>query len=163
MSEGKNNLYVGLIAAVGVIIAATLGNWQNIFPDKVSELTKVQYEPTNDIDTEIRIFLVYKNTNESIESMRQAMIVESIKRFKISYEEAELAAKIEVPSKEEFEKIFLDVYKDNFTLAEIQALNSIHSTQAAQRAAALAPKISKEFIEKYARRLEHMEVGSDNP
>ena len=162
MSEDKSNLYVGLIAAFAMIFGAALGNWQNIFPEKVSELTKFQYDPTSDIDTEIRIFLAYKNTNESIESIRQAMIVESIKRFEITFEEAELEVKAEVLGREEFEKIFLDVYKDNFTLAEIQALNSIHSTQAAQREAALAPKLSKEFFEKYVGRLERMETISDD-
>lgn len=138
---GDSEFIIALIGLVGVVVTAVLSNWDKLFGKK----PKVQaaysgYRPTGDFETELRYYFDVSGTRRTMESMQDQVLLNA-KMELISKEPSDAAEIEKVFEAIKDEAIRVDdviaemtpIYKEHFTVEEMQELNKFYSTDVMQK------------------------------
>ena len=148
----SNEILIAIIGLIGVLVTAGLSNWDKIFPESnVIEAEYSGYRPTDNYETELRYFFNVSGTRLIITNM-QSQLARTLK-MQLSMQHPEESKMIstmldialeEAVTLDEVIKQLLPIYKNHFTLAEIQELNKFYSTEAMQNMTKKLPLLAQE-------------------
>jgi len=139
----KKEILIAIIGLIGIIAAAFISSWDKIFPDPYEITTSYSnYKATQDIEIELRIFFKksgIENNIRELESIKMKLLNESLeqnlKRKYANKKEVALTNKVIIDgqiSTDEIINSMITIYKDYFTLNEVQEINKLLSTKTMQ-------------------------------
>lgn len=168
-----NEVLIAVIGLIGVLVTAGLSNWDKIFPDSnVIEAKYSGYRPTDNYETELRHFINVSGTRLALDNMQKQLVHNFKMQLSAQYpEDSEEIKKVmdialeEAITLDEMILKMIPVYKNHFTLQEIQELNKFYSTETmqnmikklpllAQEAAPIQVELFTSFQKRYVERLE---------
>ena len=136
----SNEVTIALIGLTGVLVTAFISNWDKLFPKK-NEVKAIfsGYNQTNDFETELRYYFLASGTRKLIESMVKQLLLNQKAALIQQYPEdsKKITKVIEVSLEEAITvddviKNLLPVYKNYFSIEELQELNKFYSTEIMQ-------------------------------
>ena len=165
----KNEVTIAIIGLIGILVTGVFSSWDKIFPDEeVMQVRFSGYRATGNFETELRYYFEVSGVRALMENMQQ-QLVNNFKMTLISQypEEAEeidaiMNASIEeAVTLDEAIKKLLPVYRNHFTIEEIQELNRFYSTEIMQNMLKKMPLLTQEaaplqveLIEEFQKRFE---------
>jgi hypothetical protein len=139
----KKEISIAILGLIGVIAAAVISSWDKIFPDPYQITTSYSdYKVTRDIEIELRIFFKksgIENNIRELESFNMKLLSEKLdqdleKKY-ANKKQINLINKVILDgqiSTDETINSMISIYKDYFTLSEIQDINKLLSTKTMQ-------------------------------
>ena len=157
----STEIIIAAIGLAGVLATATISNWDKILPGRgVVTATYQGYQPTGNFETELRYFLEITGTRKQFEedwksdgaefkkaflSQNPEISAEKFKQFNKEFDEGFEAAKKAMPTFDERVAIILPVYSKYYSVADLQKLIKLHSTEDMQNMFKLQTLINKEL------------------
>ncbi len=169
-----NEILIAIIGLIGVLATAGFSNWDKIFPDSDVIEAKTGYRPTDNFETELRHFFNVSGTRQAVDNMQKQVALNYKMQLSSEYpEDSEVIHKImdvaleEAITLDEMLIKMMPVYKNHFTLQELQELNRFYSTEAMQNMIKKMPLLTQEsaplqvelfqnFQKRYFERLEEV-------
>lgn len=144
----RGEIIVGLIGLVGVVVTATLSNWDKISPpDGTVSAAYRGYRPTGDIGVEIRYFMEVSGLRDSVARIQRNALVEA--RSEIAragtippsvLDSAFEAVSLELKGEyDTFVASYVPVAAKRISLEQIQELNKFYSTERMRSYIAVQP------------------------
>jgi hypothetical protein len=125
----KGEIIIAIIGLIGVISTALISNWDKVSgqPQLAIQQIKQGYEPTGDLEIELRYLYEVTGTRKMIKNLKQ-MYYQKMMTEGLTQEEANeiLAA---FPDENKMIDVTINVMKKYMTLEEVQALNQFYSTE----------------------------------
>lgn len=151
--QSKKEISIALIGLVGILVTAFFSNWDKLFPpENVLETTFIGYRLTDDFETELRYYIEVSGTRKTIESMQEQVLnqekMQLLQQYPADSEKTERLFQIikeEAITVDEVVKEMIPIYKNHFTLEEIQELNKFYSTEIMQSMIKKMPLVNQEF------------------
>lgn len=150
-TAGKGSeIAVAMIGLVGMIATGVLTNIDKIFHTTV-QAQYTGYHPTGDFDTELRYFLEVSGAHKMVDSMQQ-QVLQSAKADLLSKYPGQadsIDRTFDALAKEpvRFEDVFqalLPVYRNHYTVSQIQELNKFYSTDVMRSMVKEAPLVMQD-------------------
>ena len=143
---------IAIIGLIGILVTAGLSNWDKIFPESnVIEAKYSGYRPTDNYETELRHYFNVSGTRLALDNMQKQLAQNFKMQLSAEYpEDSEEIKKIMDIALEEaltFDEILtklIPVYKNHFTLLELQELNKFYSTETMQNMIKKLPLLTQE-------------------
>jgi hypothetical protein len=141
----STEITIAVIGLAGALATAGFSNWDKMFPGRGVVTASYQgYQPTGNFETELRYFLEVTGARKQVEEdwkndgteFKSAILAkhpeisaEQLKQFNKDFDEGFEAAKKAMPTFDEQVAIILPVYSKYYSVAEIQKLIKLHSTE----------------------------------
>jgi len=148
-----NEILIGVIGLICVLVTAGFSNWDKIFSESnVIQAKYSGYSPTDHFETELRHYFNVSGLKNTFDIMQKQLAQNFKMQLSKQYpKDSEKIKKIINVALEE-EAITLDeiipkmlpVYKNHFTLQELQKLNKFYSTETMQNMIKIMPLLTKE-------------------
>jgi hypothetical protein len=150
-SKKYETVIIAIIGLVGVLFTAVASNWDKLFYHTVTA-TYTGYQPTGNIETEIRYLLEVNGTRAGLKEMQDGMI-ESAKAQLVAADPThpEKTQKLldflrkNTPSYEDTLGILIPLWEKHFNLEEVQELNRFFSTPQMQQMVSAQPQVIREM------------------
>jgi Uncharacterized protein conserved in bacteria (DUF2059) len=150
-SKKYETVIIAIIGLVGVLFTAVASNWDKLFYHTVTA-TYTGYQPTGNIETEIRYLLEVNGTRAGLKEMQDGMI-ESAKAQLVAADPThpEKTQKFldflrkNTPSYEDTLGILIPLWEKHFNLEEVQELNRFFSTPQMQQMVSAQPQVIREM------------------
>lgn len=136
----SNEIAIAIIGVISTIATAVFSNWDKIFgKDKIVKVKYSGYQPTKNFETELRHYFEVTGHRKLVEKHADHLILNQKNKLIQQYPE-DSHLYVELMQRYQKERITFDdvikrilpIYKDHFTLAEIQELNKFYSTESMQ-------------------------------
>src|SRR6266480_4723099 len=122
----RTKIVVAVIAVVGAIGVAVISNVDKLRSSGKAELTP--YNPTNDIEVELRHHVEISGLREAIQTMKKTLENKYRERYKLT--DDELACIIDTSFfGNDYIDIVVEAHKKHLTLHEVQELNRLFSSE----------------------------------
>ncbi len=148
----KNEITIAIIGLLGVLVTATFSNWDKIFPNQNEIIVEYSgYQATENFETELRHYFNVSGSRSAIENMQEQMMINL--RMNLIRESPDKAEEInlildtaldEAITVDEVIKKLLPVYRNHFTIEELQELNKFYSTEIMQNLVRKTPTLMRE-------------------
>jgi hypothetical protein len=147
-----NEVTIAIIGLAGVLVTAFLSNWEKMFPKKNEvKVTFSGYHQSNDFETELRYYFLISGARKMLENMTLQLSINQRASLIQEYpEDADGINKIMDASLEEaitvddVIKNLLPVYKNYFSIEELQEMNKFYSTEIMQNMVKKMPGLTIE-------------------
>jgi hypothetical protein len=161
----KNEITIAVIGLLGVLATATFSNWDKLFPRKGEIRASYSgYRATGDFETELRHYFDVSGTRKTVESMQKQLANNFRLTLKSKYpkdaEKIDAAMNValeEAISIDEIIRKLLPVYRNHFTIPELQELNKFYSTEIMQNMVRKMPLLAQEAAPIQVEMLQEME------
>ncbi|WDE03357.1 DUF2059 domain-containing protein [Thalassomonas viridans] len=147
-----NEILIALIGLMGVLVTAGFSNWDKIFPDNsVIQAKYSGYRPTDNFETELRHYFNVSGARQAIDNMQkqlaQNMTIQLSAKFPEDSEEIKKLMEIALEEAVTLDEVLvkmIPVYRNHFTLQELQELNKFYSTEIMQNMTKKMPLLVQE-------------------
>jgi hypothetical protein len=152
----KSEIAIAVIGLISTIGTGVISNWQKLGRDSaVSDDDTVAYRPTSNFDTELRYFFEVSGTRASFDAVQRAFI--NAVKIELLEENPSVAANVVQFANEltrdpmrldDILERMLPVFREHFTVSELQELNRFYSTERMQRMLQRMPPVIDVFAAK---------------
>ncbi len=149
----KNEITIAVIGLLGVLVTALFSNWDKIFPNQNEVRANYSgYRSTGVFETELRYLFEVSGQRIMIENLQQQAVIAL--RNNLIIEHPENAKEInlimdasleEAPTVDDIIRKLLPIYRNYFTVEELQELNKFYSTEIMQNMIRKTPTLMQEF------------------
>ena len=148
----QNEITIAVIGLLGVLVTATFSNWDKMFPNPEEIRVNFSgYRATGVFETELRYFFEVAGLRSWVENTQQQLVVtmrnDLIKEYPDKVTEINMildASLEEAPTIDDIIKALLPVYRNYYTIEELQELNKFYSTEIMQNMVRKTPALMQE-------------------